>query len=260
MSWLIYNDKALVIDSTSKIVVGRGAGCEIVVLDCLASRRHATIVYRQGHVSIIDNGSRNGTMVNGLRISGSHELRDRDRIVVGSSEILFSMQPPVNVKEAGRISFTPAAGEDTLSTVTGTGTGMMLLSSLFTKAIEGNHLEQAQKIVMGLSERVAKGASSGTLSRAELVPVTDMVLKFAKVTADLRWLDWLIRVHERLRLFPAPHAAKRMHDIGVELGMSDGGTVSGWLAAVHGREKSEADTIARQHLQKLAQFADSTLG
>lgn len=258
MSWLIYDDKAIAIDGTSKVVLGRGEDCQVIVLDCLASRRHATIVVRDRRASIVDNGSRNGTIVNGERIHGAHTLAHRDRIMVGTSELFFSEQQPSERIEQ-RISFTPASGEDTLSTVTATGTGMMLLGTLFASALDGNRIDQAQKIIDGLSKRVAKGATSGTLSRAELVPVSDMVIRFANATSDVRWIEWLLKVHAKMKFFPTPHAAKRMHDAGVAMGLSDASSITDWLSAVHGRDRSESDGLSRAHLERLARFANTTI-
>ncbi len=259
MSWLLYDDKALALSGTKKIVVGRGHDCQLVVLDCLASRRHATVVLRDGAVSIIDNGSRNGTIVNGSRVAGMRTLEDRDRIIVGSSEIVFSTRPPAKgAQEITPGAFVPATDEDQVSTVTATGTGMMLLNALFVKAIENNEMEQAQKIIANLSERTARAASSGTLTRAELVPVTEMVLRFAGEISDVRWVEWLLRVHTKLKFFPAPHAAKRMRNLGMELQLSDPSAVDLWVSAVHGRVTTEAQKLARKHLVELAKFADST--
>ena len=51
--------------------------------DRLASRRHALLRREHGQYAISDSGSRNGTIVNGQRISESHVLRDGDQIQIG---------------------------------------------------------------------------------------------------------------------------------------------------------------------------------
>ncbi len=65
------------------LIVGRLGSSDIIVHDRLASRRHAEIERQHGQHVLRDCGSRNGTFVNGQRISGPHTLRDGDEIQIG---------------------------------------------------------------------------------------------------------------------------------------------------------------------------------
>jgi pSer/pThr/pTyr-binding forkhead associated (FHA) protein len=73
------------------VTLGR-ASCADVVIDGdpLVSRVHATLQRVAGVWTIDDNGlSRNGTFVNGRRLSGRLQLHDRDEIRVGSTVLTF---------------------------------------------------------------------------------------------------------------------------------------------------------------------------
>lgn len=71
------------------LVCGRDSSCDIVVPDGTVSRLHAKIlVDDSGGVVLEDVGSRNGTLVNGDRIS-RHVLADGDRIVMGRTVLKF---------------------------------------------------------------------------------------------------------------------------------------------------------------------------
>jgi pSer/pThr/pTyr-binding forkhead associated (FHA) protein len=73
------------------VTLGR-ASCADVVIDGdqLVSRVHATLERVAGVWTIDDNGlSRNGTFVNGRRLSGRLQLHDRDEIRVGSTVLTF---------------------------------------------------------------------------------------------------------------------------------------------------------------------------
>jgi hypothetical protein len=59
--------------------------------DSQLSRRHCSIELEHGVVVIRDLRSRNGTFVNGIRISAKHRLEDRDVIRVGDTEIAVGM-------------------------------------------------------------------------------------------------------------------------------------------------------------------------
>jgi hypothetical protein len=59
--------------------------------DTTASRRHARIGKVNGTFAITDEGSSNGTFVNGMRISGSHPLSPGDEVQVGSTKFRFEV-------------------------------------------------------------------------------------------------------------------------------------------------------------------------
>jgi diguanylate cyclase (GGDEF)-like protein len=67
-------------------VIGRGQQAEIQVLDDGVSRRHA-MIRLDGDQMVVEDCSRNGTYVNGARIT-SHVLQDGDKIQVGSNTVL----------------------------------------------------------------------------------------------------------------------------------------------------------------------------
>lgn len=75
-----------------KVVTLGRASCADVVIDGdpLVSRVHSTLERVAGVWTIDDNGlSRNGTFVNGRRVSGRVQLHDRDQIRVGSTVLTF---------------------------------------------------------------------------------------------------------------------------------------------------------------------------
>ena len=71
------------------VTIGREVGRDIVLAgDGTASRRHAVVRMEAGGYVIADEGSSNGTYVNGARI-GTQPLRGGDRIRIGQSEFVF---------------------------------------------------------------------------------------------------------------------------------------------------------------------------
>ena len=70
-----------------RIRIGRGSECEVRPIregDTVVSRVHAEIVLApDGTILIRDAQSRNGTLVNGERLEGGHELEPGDRIELG---------------------------------------------------------------------------------------------------------------------------------------------------------------------------------
>ncbi len=74
--------------------IGRGDQNTIVLVDSQVSRSHAMVQCAEmGECYLTDLGSRNGTVVNGRRITASVILRPGDRIAVGSHQLLFQGPP-----------------------------------------------------------------------------------------------------------------------------------------------------------------------
>ncbi len=71
-----------------RYVVGRRATCEVVLTDPTVSREHALLEWRDGKLYLTDLKSKNGTYVNGSRIT-EHCLKPGDQIQVGEDLLEF---------------------------------------------------------------------------------------------------------------------------------------------------------------------------
>ncbi|MDE3090392.1 MAG: trypsin-like peptidase domain-containing protein [Chloroflexota bacterium] len=67
--------------------IGRGQDNNVILQDDQVSRRHASVWDAQGVVFIRDEGSTNGTFVNGKRIGGQTPLRPGDRVQIGNTTL-----------------------------------------------------------------------------------------------------------------------------------------------------------------------------
>jgi type II secretory pathway predicted ATPase ExeA len=70
------------------LLIGRSKLCDIRVDSPIVSRHHALITYDDGHATIADLGSTNGTSVNGYEVR-EHELVNGDTIQIGECEIKY---------------------------------------------------------------------------------------------------------------------------------------------------------------------------
>jgi len=73
-----------------RITIGRSARNDLCVEDPFASRLHAEVRKRGDVFWIADLGSANGTLINAARLTAPVELRDRDIIRIGETEIEYS--------------------------------------------------------------------------------------------------------------------------------------------------------------------------
>lgn len=78
--------------------IGRSSECEVVVLESEASRRHAVVEYDGRRLLLRDEGSHNGTYVNGERVAsgpeGRTELSHGDEIRIGGAVLKVVMEEP----------------------------------------------------------------------------------------------------------------------------------------------------------------------
>lgn len=69
--------------------IGRGSGCQVVLSDEAASRRHCCLEQRDGSWHVKDAGSTNGTLLNGRILSVPARLTHNDRVQVGRTVLKF---------------------------------------------------------------------------------------------------------------------------------------------------------------------------
>lgn len=96
-----YTDEPAIRLGEKPLMVGRVAGTDTQHLDYLVvnkgtvGRRHSIIKYKDYSFWIVDQGSVNGTFVNGIRLSGEQQLKHGDRVRFHKYEFEFS-QPEMD--------------------------------------------------------------------------------------------------------------------------------------------------------------------
>jgi predicted component of type VI protein secretion system len=76
-----------------KFYIGRSEDCQLRPRSDLISRHHCAIIVEGDYVAVRDFGSKNGTYVNGERVSSERELKPGDKVKVGplEFEVLFDL-------------------------------------------------------------------------------------------------------------------------------------------------------------------------
>jgi pSer/pThr/pTyr-binding forkhead associated (FHA) protein len=97
LPFLLYRDaegvqRLHVLEPADAVTIGRGEGVEVgLSWDPRVSSLHAELIHAGAHWLITDEGiSRNGTFVNGHRLSGRRRLRHGDLVRVGHTSLAFN--------------------------------------------------------------------------------------------------------------------------------------------------------------------------
>jgi DNA-binding winged helix-turn-helix (wHTH) protein len=77
-----------------EVTLGRSNTCDIVLPLPVVSRLHARIVTRHDRYSIVDEGSANGTFLNGKRLAREQQLATDDEIWLGSRDAALTFVDP----------------------------------------------------------------------------------------------------------------------------------------------------------------------
>ncbi len=82
----------------NKITIGRQPENSVFIPDPFCSSRHAVIDPRNGDCFVRDNGSKNGTFLNGQKITAETKLKKGDEILIGSTRIFFDKELSTDVE------------------------------------------------------------------------------------------------------------------------------------------------------------------
>ncbi len=88
------------------VVLGRSVGCDVILVDPRVSRRHATIQLVEDQHLLRDEGSSNGTFLNGFRLTPERVfvLREGDVIEIGSGLLVYGKKGEIHTPSSSLVS------------------------------------------------------------------------------------------------------------------------------------------------------------
>ncbi len=123
-----------------EVTVGRDSSCDIVINNVAVSRHHCTLREVKRKWTLFDEGSSNGTYVNGQKIQ-EHTLNHKDRVVLGKHTLLFDQfgTGPEPSRKPEHEEELPSNGEGT----------MFVSPSALAKILERSKKQQSMGLVLG---------------------------------------------------------------------------------------------------------------
>jgi pSer/pThr/pTyr-binding forkhead associated (FHA) protein len=98
----------------SKFFIGRADDCHLKPRSDLISRYHCVVISEDGYVGVRDFGSKNGTFVNGERVSIEKELKNGDQLTIGQLEFEVKLSVEVGGEKKPKIDSVEAAAARTV--------------------------------------------------------------------------------------------------------------------------------------------------
>lgn len=222
-----------------EVVLGRSPDCHITIEDPLISRRHARIAIREEHAFVSDLGSRNGVRINGRQIDGETELKDGDRVRLGTQELLFSAvsrrERPARPTGYMRVCHScatpypegslscPHCGapaleeEDTVS-------GMMmeprrnwtfqLLGEVIERALSTGRAAEADRLMRRAAKEVDDRLAAGERLDSEHVSmISSFAVRLARLLGGSEWVAWALTLHRRQGRMLADEVIDRLEEL-----------------------------------------------
>lgn len=232
-------------------VVGRSAECDLVLDDPVASRRHAMFRVMPTQVVLEDLGSRNGVLVNGVRMFEPTPVHHGDRVLVGGTEMRLvevaavrrreeMATRPLNVSGVRERDVPQAEWES----ATDVGSVYDVLIAACDRAFLHAGIDEACAAVRNLLLSVRAGVLRRQLPDAPtLRAATGFAIQLAERTEDVSWLDRLFEVLVASRTVPDAQAMERLTRLIPRLGAAGVESARGFV----GRMQPLADLGADAH-------------
>ncbi len=107
-----------------EFLIGRNPECHLCAGSTSISRRHCAITRDGTKVTIKDLGSRNGTLVNGEKITGEVELKSGDDITIGSLGFIVTISTGLSNEKKSEVKSVAEAVERVAEKSSGSSVGV----------------------------------------------------------------------------------------------------------------------------------------
>jgi pSer/pThr/pTyr-binding forkhead associated (FHA) protein len=133
-----------------KFFIGRSEECHLRPRSDLISRHHCVLLVDETAVTLRDFGSKNGSFINGQRVSGEQDLRQGDKLRIGPLEFELSIAEEPAAKKRPKVQSIKEAVERTAADSDKTGmdvdewlmAGGTVAKDAETRIIEGSDTEE----------------------------------------------------------------------------------------------------------------------
>jgi len=207
-----------------EFVVGRSTDCQLSLDDPLVSRRHAVLRIRRDGVTVQDLGSRNGVLVNGVKIDGERELTVGDKVSIGSQEMVLQSADEPQRAAAGEEVYrratqtlgaayvvdlraavegaaaAPAPVDPPTAEASRSLQSFQLLGGVADKALAMGRAEEAERILQALLLDILTRAREGqTIEPSIAETAAKYAARLGGATTKGMWVDYVFELYKRMK-------------------------------------------------------------
>jgi pSer/pThr/pTyr-binding forkhead associated (FHA) protein len=148
-----------------RFLIGRSPKCHLSAGSTAISRQHSVIMRHDGKVTIRDLGSRNGTFVNGKKVTEEVELSSGDELAVGPLKFMVMITHGINNTKRSQVETVADAVERTVEKgesgiqdddianwLNDPGVNVMSVAETQTIQMDDTNAAQMQKIAEDLAD------------------------------------------------------------------------------------------------------------
>lgn len=204
-------------------VIGRGPECQLAVDDPLVSRKHAVLRVSAAGVLAQDLGSRNGVLINGVKLEGSRDIVPGDKIRIGNQEIVVyktddartisyadeeqrrAMQTIGGMHVADIHASIEAAAMDSKASPDGRMAAsetarrfqsVRLLCGVADKALALGRADEAERILASLLQAILKKTKEGSRPKGGVAEYAALYgARLAAATTKGSWVDYVFDLY-----------------------------------------------------------------
>lgn len=221
------------------MIIGRSSECHVTIEDPLISRKHARIALHDGVALVSDAGSRNGVRVNGRLVKGEQELRDGDRLRLGTQELLFIIvhERARPVRPTGHMRLCHACGtpyahgvascpncgapamadEETMSGAlveSRRSWTFHLLRDVIERALAAGRSVEAERLMRRAAKEIDERLGQGDrLEPSHVETIGSAAIRLARLTGSSDWLAWALTLHRRQGLMLSDEVIERIEEL-----------------------------------------------
>jgi hypothetical protein len=221
-------------------LIGRSASCQVTIEDPLVSRQHGRISIQGTFATFEDLGSRNGSMVNGRAVTGTVQVRDGDRIRIGTQDLVLCTAGPAATRTGtpgtrptgfmchcaecaqpypAELTICPRCGstdrldDDTISGVVGEqrNWSLDLLVEVLERAVSLDRWDDAERVLRRAKPHVDERLATGQrIAAQQLESLSNAASRLAEARGKAEWGRWMLVLHAAVGSIPAPVLTQRL--------------------------------------------------
>lgn len=243
-------------------IIGRDETCGVCLDDDQVSRRHAVITVHNDNAVLMDLDSRNGTMLNGVRIDEPKALKDGDKIKVGGQALLIK---EIETEKPSRRGFRrgtldgvhlkKSSSPTMISIDEGhrreqSGSGMITAEAdLLRKSLQMGRWTEAERLLKARVSRLFSSADTASPTDPRVKLTVEGLLRLAQHEMNPIWLDRLFKLFVVLKWWMGGENLKTAARLLRAMGQLGGQGVEEYLSFWK-RHKAELTEVQRETLSR----------